>query len=210
MNRRSLKFRALALAALSLSTLATAAMAATPAATAATAANNAVQVLPAESEIRFTTRQMGVPVGGRFERFSAQIALDPKAPASGSVSFSIDTASARFGALELDGEVPKPTWLSAVRFPAATFQSTAIKVTAPGRFEVSGNLAIKGASRDIVVPVQITQSGAGNLQSSIAIGSFTIRRLDFKIGEAEWADTSLLANDVVVQFKLKLSGLGQL
>ena len=205
MNRRSLKFLAPALAALGVSMLTTAAMAAT-----AAAANNAVKVLPAESEIRFTTRQMGVPVDGRFERFSAQIALDPKAPGSGSVGFSIDTASARFGAPELDGEVPKPTWLSAVRFPAATFQSTAIKATAPGRFEVSGNLAIKGASRDIVVPVQITQSGAGNAQSSTATGSFTIRRLDFKIGEAEWADTSLLANDVVVQFRLKLTGLGAL
>ena len=40
-----------------------------------------------------------------------------------------------------------------------------------------------------------------------ASGSFTIKRLDFKVGDAEWADTSMLANDVLVRFKLTLAGL---
>jgi polyisoprenoid-binding protein YceI len=52
---------------------------------------------------------MGVPVDGKFGKFSAQIALDPKKPESGRVAFSIDTGSARFGAAETDAEVPKPT-----------------------------------------------------------------------------------------------------
>ena len=63
-----------------------------------------------------------------------------------------------------------------------------------------------GVARDIVVPVQITQSGA----NSTAIGSFLIKRLDFKIGEGEWADTTVVANDVTVKFKLALTGLGAL
>ena len=52
--------------------------------------------------------------------------------------------------------------------------------------------------------------GAGNAATSTATGTFTIKRLEFKVGEAEWADTSLLANDVQVRFKLVLSGLGPL
>ena len=160
----------------------------------------------AGSEIGFTTRQMGVPVDGRFSTFTASIALDPKKPESGSVSFSIDTGSARFGSAELDAEVPKPTWLSVALFPKATFVSASIKAAGPGRFDVAGKLSIKGSARDITVPVQLTQSGA----TSTATGSFTIKRLEFKVGEAEWADTSLLANDVQVRFKLVLSGLAPL
>lgn len=161
------------------------------------------QLVPAGSEIAFTTRQMGVPVEGRFGRFGAQIALDPRKPEGGRVSFSIDTGSARFGSPELDAEVPKPTWLAVARFPQATFQSTAVKATGPGRFEVAGQLSIKGSTRELVVPVQVSAAGAQH----VASGSFTIRRLDFKVGEAEWADTSLLANDVQVRFKLQLAGL---
>jgi hypothetical protein len=37
-----------------------------------------------------------------------------------------------------------------------------------------------------------------------------IKRLDYKIGEAEWADTTVVANDVTVKFKLALTGLGPL
>ncbi len=172
----------------------------------ATTAAAAQTLVPAGSEIAFTTRQMGVPVEGRFGRFSARITLDPKKPEAGSVAFTIDTASARFGAAELDAEVGKPTWLAVAKFPQATFHSSAIRATGPGRFEVAGRLEIKGSTRDIVVPVQVAQGGAG----SVASGSFTIRRLDFKVGEGEWADTSLLANDVAVRFKLSLAGLGAL
>jgi polyisoprenoid-binding protein YceI len=161
------------------------------------------QLVVAGSEIAFTTRQMGVPVEGKFGKFGAQIALDPKNPETGSVSFTIDTGSARFGSAELDAEVPKPTWLNVPKFPQATFQSTAIKAAGPGRFEVAGRLAIKGSVRDITVPVQLTQAGG----TSSASGAFTIKRLDFKVGEAEWTDTSMLANDVQVRFKLVLNGL---
>ena len=38
-------------------------------------------------------------------------------------------------------------------------------------------------------------------------GDVVIKRLDFKIGEGEWADTSMVANDVQVKFKLLLSGV---
>ncbi len=162
------------------------------------------QLVAAGSEIAFTTRQMGVPVEGKFSRFSAQIALDPQKPDTGSVAFSIDTGSARFGSAELDAEVPKATWLNVARFPQAMFQSSAIKAAGPGRFEVTGKLTIKGSVRDVVVPVQVAPAAGGQATAS---GSFTIRRLDFKVGEAEWADTSMLANDVQVRFRLVLAGL---
>ena len=164
------------------------------------------QLVAAGSEIGFTTKQMGVPVDGKFGKFSAQIALDPKQPETGSVAFVIDTGSARFGSAELDAEVPKATWLNVPKFPQASFQSSAIKAAGPGRFEVAGKLSIKGSVRDIVVPVAVTQTAG----TSTASGAFTIKRLDFKVGEAEWADTSMLANDIQVRFKLVLTGLAPL
>jgi polyisoprenoid-binding protein YceI len=41
----------------------------------------------------------------------------------------------------------------------------------------------------------------------VASGSVAIKRLDFKIGDGEWADTSMVANDVTVKFKLAFAGL---
>jgi len=164
------------------------------------------KLVPAQSEVAFVTKQMGVPVEGRFKKFDAQINLDPRKPESGSVAVSIETASASLGVAESDAEMPKAIWFNVAKYPQATFKSTAIKGLGNGKFEVAGKLDIKGTSRDLVVPVQITQSG-GN---STAVGSFVIKRLDFKIGEAEWTDTTVVANDVTVKFKLALAGLGPL
>lgn len=161
------------------------------------------QVVAAGSEIGFTTRQMGVPVDGKFLRFSAQVALDPKNAAAGRVNLSIDTTSARFGSAELDAEIPKAIWLDTARHPQARFESSTIKPVGAGRFEVAGRLTIKGATRDVMVPVTLVQQGPNGTAS----GTITIKRLDFKVGEGEWTDTSLLANDVIVRFKLQLSGL---
>ncbi len=164
------------------------------------------KLVPAQSEVGFVTKQMGVPVEGRFRKFDAQINFDPKKPETGSVAVSIDTASAHLGVPESDAEMPKAIWFNVAKFPQAAFRSTAIKGLGNGKFEVAGKLDIKGSARDIVVPVQIVQAGG----TSTATGSFVIKRLDFKIGEEEWADTTVVANDVTVKFKLALSGLGPL
>ena len=183
--------------------LAAALVAAAPTVPAQAPSPRAATLVPAQSEIVFTTRQMGVPVEGRFTAFTAQVALDPRQPATGSVALSIDTAGTRFGVAETDAEVVKPVWLSATAFPKATFQSTAVRAVGPGRFEVAGRLSIKGTTRDLVVPVSVAQAGG----TSTASGSFAIKRLEYRIGEGEWADTSIVANDVQVRFKLVLTGL---
>ncbi|MBI5255258.1 MAG: YceI family protein [Burkholderiales bacterium] len=163
-------------------------------------------VVPAQSDISFVSKQMGVPVEGRFRKWSAQISFDPKKPEAGKVAFTIDTASASFGAPETDAEVPKATWFNVARFPQASFQSTTIKAAGPGKVEVSGKLTIKGSTQDVTVPVTVASAPGG---SGTATGSFTIKRLDFKIGEGEWADTSIVANEVQVRFKLAFTGLPQ-
>jgi polyisoprenoid-binding protein YceI len=94
-------------------------------------------------------------------------------------------------------------WLNVAAFPQAVFQSSAIKAAGAGRFDVAGKLTIKGLARDVTVPVQLAQAGG----TGTASGGFTLKRLEFKVGDGEWSDTSLVADDVQVRFKLVLSGM---
>lgn len=160
-------------------------------------------VVPAQSEISFTTKQMGVPVDGRFKKFTAQVAFDPKKPDAAKIGFTIDLASTSIGTPETEAELAKPDWFNLKAFPQATFQSSAVKALGGGKFEVAGSLSIKGAKQNVVVPVTVTQAGP----TSTAVGSFTIKRLDFKVGDGDWKDTSMVANDVQVKFKLALTGV---
>lgn len=181
----------------------TAALATTLALFAVPASAQQAALVPAQSEITFTTRQMGVPVDGRFRQFAAQVAFDPKKPEAAKIGFTIELGSAAIGTPETEAELAKPDWFNTKVFPQASFQSSAVKALGGGRFEVSGTLAIKGARQNMVVPVTLAQAGA----SSTATGSFTLKRLDFKIGDGDWKDTSMVANDVQVRFKLALTGI---
>ncbi|MEF7615320.1 YceI family protein [Aquincola sp. MAHUQ-54] len=164
------------------------------------------KLVPAQSDIQFTSRQMGVPVDGKFRKFDAQVAFDPKKPETARIGLTIDLASISLGAPESEAEVVKPLWFNTAKFPQASFQSTTVKPTGAGKFDVAGKLTIKGQARDVVVPVALAQAGG----TTTATGAFTIKRGDFKIGEGEWADTSMVANDVQVKFKLQLTGIGAL
>jgi len=164
------------------------------------------QLVPAQSELSFTSKQMGVPVDGKFKRFDAQLAFDPKQPEAGQVAFSIDLASVTLGAPEVEAELAKAIWFDSKKTPQASFASTAIKATGPGKYEVAGKLTIKGQTREIVVPITLAQAGS----ATTATGGFVLKRLEFKIGDGEWADTSMVANDVQVKFKLSFTGLSPL
>src|ERR1039457_100722 len=69
------------------------------------------------------------------------------------------------------------------------------------KYEGAGKLTVKGITHDAVVPITLKKDATGN---SVAEGSFTLKRLDYKIGEGEWADPSMVANDVLVRIRMVL------
>ena len=173
---------------------------------AATPAFAQQKLVPAESSMGFVSRQMGVPVEGHFRKLDGQISFDPAKPEAARIHLAIDTGSATLGVKETDAELPKPAWFNVAKFPQATFDAKTVKSLGGGKYEVAGQLSIKGAAHDVVVPVQLTQSGA----KTTAAGQFSLKRLAYKIGENEWADTSMVADEVQVKFKLVLTGVGKL
>lgn len=159
----------------------------------------AATLQPDKSELAFTFKQMGVPVDGKFKKFEAQLDFDTKKPEAGKIAFTVDLGSVSLGDPSYDKELAAATWFDTKRNGRATFVSSGIKPTGAGKYDVAGKLTIKGATHDVVVPI--------TLAGGVAAGSVAIKRLDFKIGDGEWADTSMVANDVTVKFKLAFSGL---
>lgn len=164
------------------------------------------KLLPAQSELSFVAKQMGVPVSGQFKRFDAQVSFDAAKLAASKVAFTVDMGSATMGNVEADSALPTLPWFNTPKFPQATFTSSAFKALGAGKYELAGQLSIKGQVREVLVPLTMTQSGA----LTVATGVLPIKRLAFKIGEGDWADTSMVADDVQVKFKLALSGVGKL
>ncbi len=175
---------------------------ATVLATVAPPAVSAQKLVVAESEVGFVSKQMGVPIQGKFERFDGRIAVDAAKPETGKVAFTVELGSAAIGTPQTLTELKKPEWFDVGRFPTATFESSSIKSTGAGKIDVVGKLTIKGVSKEIHVPMTLVQQG----DKLKAGGEFTVRRLDYRIGAGEWGDTGLVADEVLVRPRLTVQG----
>jgi polyisoprenoid-binding protein YceI len=156
------------------------------------------QVQPDKSAINFVYKQMNVAVDGKFKRFSSQLSFDPAKPTAAKTSFDVELASVDTGAQEGDDEVAGKPWFNTKAFPTAKFVSTGVKALGGNKYEVTGQLNIKGKTQDVVVPATFTAQGS----NGIFEGSFTIRRADFSIGEGSWAKFDIVANDVLIKFRI--------
>ena len=165
-------------------------------------AGAAQKLVPALSSVGFVSKQMGVPVQGKFERFDGQIDVDPARPEAGKVAFTVDLGSVAIGTPDTVVELKKPEWFDVGKYPVASFQSTSIRSTGAGKIDVVGKLTIKGVTNEVHVPMTLTRQTDGLK----AEGEFTVKRLDYRIGAGEWGDTGLVANEVLVRPRLTVQG----
>jgi polyisoprenoid-binding protein YceI len=151
---------------------------------------------PAKSSITAVFKQMNVPVEGKFRKFSARIEFDAAKPDASKANVDIDITSFDLGDPSYNSEVMKKDWFNAAQFPHATFASTSMKSMPNNQFDVQGKLTIKGRTEDVHFPMSMKKEG----NTQVFEGSLPIKRLDFNIGEGEWKDTGVVANEVTIKF----------
>lgn len=153
---------------------------------------------PAKSSVAAVFRQMNVPVEAKFKNFTASIDYDATRPEASKATVEIATASMDLGDPEYNREVAKKEWFNTAQFPKATFTSTSIRAAGPGKLNVAGKLTLKGRTADVSFPLTV-KNEAGK---QVFEGQLPIRRLAFNIGEGEWKDTSMVADEVVIKFRV--------
>jgi polyisoprenoid-binding protein YceI len=153
------------------------------------------------SELRFVIKQMNVPVEGGFGKFAVSAAFDAAKPELGQFRVEVDVASIDTGSEDGNGEVKRPAWFDAARYPKAMFVSKSIRKDGSGRYTLAGDMMVKNHTKSIVVPLVLMPQRDGGW---LASGRFTLKRSDFDIGGGEWADPSVVAEAVDGRFKIFL------
>lgn len=156
---------------------------------------NAIQT--EQSSLAFVSKQMGVPVAGRFKKFAAQIAFDPAKPAAAKAALDVDLASIDTGSAEADEEVASKGWFNTKAYPQAKFVSTGVRALGGNRYEASGKMSIKGRTQNVTAPFTFTPQG----DAGVFEGAFVLKRADYAIGEGEWADFDTVANEIQIKFR---------
>jgi polyisoprenoid-binding protein YceI len=152
-----------------------------------------------QSQIKATFKQMNVPVSGQFKTLSGDIQFDAKKPEAAKASVVVKTASFDLGDVNYNKEVAKPDWFDSQKYPDAVFTVTSIKPAAGGTFQGAGELTLRGIKKPLQFPVKVSSQGG----KQVFTGQAKLKRLDFKVGASgDWGDTSLVADEVLIDFKL--------
>lgn len=161
-------------------------------------AGAAQNIDPARSTITVQSRQMNVPVEAPFRKFTAQVSFDANKPEASSARIEIDLNSFDIGDAEMNESVRDRNWFDAKMHPTARFVSSSVRSLGGGRFEARGPLTIKGRTLEVTAPFIVKTSGVDRVFE----GAFPIRRLQYNVGDGVWRDTSVVADEVQIKFRL--------
>ena len=149
------------------------------------------------SKIIFTASQAGAPMQGTFHQYDAKLCLDGT---GGTLQVSVQTASVDTQLAELDDALRGEDFFDAKRWPTAVFQSDSLKSLGNGRYQLTGKLTIRDQTREITLPFTWTPAPDGN--SAMLVGQFALKRLDYKVGQGQWADTQWVGDPVGLAFSI--------
>jgi polyisoprenoid-binding protein YceI len=156
---------------------------------------------PRASSLTFTASQVGAFVNGRFPTWTGEIVLDPAALAAARIDIKIETPPVATNNHDVDSLLKGPNFLDVQKFPAARFVSTSVVAKGGERYEAQGKLTIRDVTRDTVLPFTLViaddPAQPGRLRAT-ARGRLNLKRLDFGVGQNEWAGTGQVANEVTV------------
>jgi polyisoprenoid-binding protein YceI len=163
-------------------------------------AANKWSMQPTRSTLTFVGTQAGAKFEGRFKKFTADVRFDPRDLANARFDVTVDLNSVDTQDAERDDTLKSAELFNAAQYPEARYVADKFTSRGGAKFAANGKLTLRGVTRD--VPIQFTfEPGADGAWLK---GSTTIKRLDFGVGQGDWADTEQIANEVEVRFALLL------
>lgn len=152
----------------------------------------------AASRIGFSYSQMGVELDGSFDKFKTELRFDPARPEAARTVLELQLASIDTGNVEANDEVKGKAWFHTAAHPTARFESSSVKPLGGNRYQLNGKLTIKGRTREVSAPLTYTPKG----NTARFEGAFTIKRGDYAVGEGEWSDFGIVANEIKITFQV--------
>jgi polyisoprenoid-binding protein YceI len=127
------------------------------------------KVDPSHTLIEFGVKHMMVTtVKGRFTDVEGTITVDEENPANSSAAITIDAASITTGNEQRDAHLRSTDFLDVERFPDITFTTTRVEPTSRTTFDVTGDLTIRGATREVTLAVELNGRGVSPFGQEVA------------------------------------------
>ena len=109
---------------------------------------------PNHTSAQFSVRHLGVStVRGAFMKVSGSATYDSSDASKISLEATIDANSVDTRVEMRDNDLRSPNFLDVQKYPTITFHSKQVKVAAPGKVQIVGDLTIHGVTKEVSLDV---------------------------------------------------------
>jgi polyisoprenoid-binding protein YceI len=142
----------------------------------------------AHTNIQFSWDHFGFSTtSAEFEAFEGELRFDPEDRTNSSIDVTIDLDSVDSGYDTFNEHLTeKPEWFDTDQYPEATFTSTGIEAIGDNRLRVTGDLTLKGVTREVTLETTINKIGQHPITNAKTIGfdaTTTVSRSAFDMGK---------------------------
>ncbi len=124
---------------------------------------------------------------GRFGTWKPTLIIDEEKPSNSKVNVEIDVNSLNTFWAARDEHLKSPDFFDVKQFPTATFNSTSVKQLGEKQLEVTGDLTIRGITKQTVLLVDVNKIAEHPMAKKKAVGlnaTTTLKRSDFGMSMA--------------------------
>ena len=120
----------------------------------AMAATSTWQIDPQHSSAQFAVRHLGLStVRGAFSKLSGTMVRDDQDITNSSVEVTIDVNTVDTREPDRDKDLRSERFFDVAHFPTMTFKSKKVEQVAPGKLRVTGDLTIRGTTKEVTLDV---------------------------------------------------------
>jgi polyisoprenoid-binding protein YceI len=166
---------------------------------------------PVHSTVGFKVKHLMVTnVNGVFDKFKGTVNIDEKDIAKSKVDVTIEMASINTTITKRDDHLRSPDFFDVGKFPTMTFVSTKVEKTGADKLKVTGNLTIKGVTKQVILNVEGLTGEIKSPQGDVKRGASataTINRQDFGVSWSKKLDGGgmVVADDVFISIDTELT-----
>lgn len=176
----------------------------------ASAGTTTWQIDPQHSSAQFgVTHLMISTVRGEFHGVKGTVVLDDQDITKSTVSVTIDATSVDTREPDRDKHLKSPDFFDVAKYPILTFKSTKVEQVSAGQLKVTGDLTIRGVTKQVVLNVEGPKAPIKDpwgLQRSAVSATAKINRQDFGVSWNKTLDSGgvVVSDDVRITLDVEM------
>jgi len=153
----------------------------------------------AGSTLGFSGKYQGEAFNGQFPGFATTFSFDPAKLAGAKLDVVVPLATATTRNADYDSELRGTSFFNSKKFPQARYSATKFRSLGGNKYAADGILSLRGVSKPVTLAFTWTPGA-----KPVLAGTATVKRLDFGVGGGDWADVSVIPNEIKISTKVVL------